>query len=168
MEVARRGRTGLVRPFVFQNSRFAGSPPIKGEQGSLQMRRPSSTVLAVNAAILLAAVVVSVLTSPEANWDLPTLALLLTFAIASDLMAASIRSSKLKVSGSFLAIVVAMVLLGGAPAAVVGVLTIVAGWIKWREKPRSLLDNPASYAAFPLACGRLFDLICDHYHLTSA
>ena len=131
------------------------------------MRRPSKPVLALNAAILLTAVVVSVLTSPDANWDLPTLALLLGFAIASDLMAASIRSSKLKVSGSFLAIVVAMVLLGGAPAALVGVLTITAGWIKWREKPHYLLANLASYASFPLACGLLFAAIVDHYDLTS-
>jgi putative nucleotidyltransferase with HDIG domain len=131
------------------------------------MRRPSSTVIAINAAILVCAAVVSVLTSPDANWDLLTLVLLLVFAIASDSMAASIRSSKLKVSGSFLAIVVAMVLLGGAPAAVVGVLTIFAGWIKWREKPHYFLANLASYASFPLACGLLFDLIRDHYDLRS-
>jgi putative nucleotidyltransferase with HDIG domain len=131
------------------------------------MRRPSSPVLALNAAIFGCAAVVSVLTSPDANWNLPMLALLLGFAIASDLMAASIRSSKLKVSGSFLAIVVAMVLLGGAPAALVGVLTIVAGWIKWRERPHYFLANLASYASFPLACGLLFDLIRDHYALDS-
>jgi putative nucleotidyltransferase with HDIG domain len=131
------------------------------------MRRPSSSVLALNAAIVACAAVVSVLTSPDANWNLPMLAMLLGFAIASDLMAASIRSSKLKVSGSFLAIVVAMVLLGGAPAAVVGVLTIVAGWIKWRERPHYFLANLASYASFPLACGLLFDLIRDHYALDS-
>jgi putative nucleotidyltransferase with HDIG domain len=131
------------------------------------MRRPSSLVITLNAAILVCAAIVSLLTSPAVNWDLLTLALLLVFAIASDLMAASIRSSKLKVSGSFLAIVVAMVLLGGAPAAVVGVLTIVAGWLKWREKPHYFLANLASYSAFPLACGLLFDLIRDQYHLTS-
>jgi putative nucleotidyltransferase with HDIG domain len=131
------------------------------------MARPSSTVIALNAAIFVAAVIVSALTSPDANWNLLTLALLLVFAIASDLMAASIRSSKLKVSGSFLAIVVAMVLLGGAPAALVGTLTIVAGWAKWREKPHYLLANLASYASFPLACGLLFDLIRDHYALDS-
>jgi putative nucleotidyltransferase with HDIG domain len=90
-----------------------------------------------------------------------TLVLLLVFAIASDLMAASIRSAKLKVSGSFLALVVAMVLLGGAPAALIGVLTITAGWIKWREKPHYLLANLASYAAFPLACGLFFDYVRD-------
>src|SRR3954447_18161382 len=127
------------------------------------MRRPSSTVIALNAAILAVAVVVSVLTSPAANWDLPTLGLLLVFAVASDLMAASIRSSKLKVSGSFLAIVVAMVLLGGAPAAVIAVLTMVAGWLKWREKPHFLLANLAIYATFAVGCGLLFDAIRDHY-----
>jgi putative nucleotidyltransferase with HDIG domain len=131
------------------------------------MRRPSSTVIALNAAILGTAVGVAVLTSPGANWDLLTFALLFGLAIASDLMAASIRSSTLKVSGSFLAIVVAMVLLGGAPAALIGVLTIIAGWLKWREKPHFLLANLASYAAFPLACGLLFALIRDHYNLDS-
>src|SRR5204862_7610392 len=129
--------------------------------------RPSSPVLALNAAILVCAAGLSVLTSPEANWDLLTLGLLLGLAIASDLMAASIRSSKLKVSGSFLEIVVAMVLLGGAPAALVGVLTIVAGWIKWRERYHYLLANLASYAAFPLAGGLLFATIRDHYALQS-
>ena len=131
------------------------------------MRRPSSTVIALNAAIFVGAVVGSVLTSPDANWDLLTLALLLVFAIASDLMAASIRSSKLKVSGSFLAIVVGMVLLGGAPAAALGVMTIGAGWVKWRERPHYFLANLASYSSFPLACGLLFDLIRDHYRLDS-
>jgi putative nucleotidyltransferase with HDIG domain len=131
------------------------------------MRRPTRPVIALNAALLVCATAVAVLTSPEANWDLLTFALLLGFAIASDLMAASIRSAKLKVSGSFLAIVVAMVLLGGAPAAVVGVLTIVAGWIKWRERYHYLLANLASYAAFPLAGGLLFAVIRDHYALQS-
>src|SRR3954454_8042408 len=131
------------------------------------MRRPTATAITINAAILACAVVASVFSSADANWNLPQLGLLLAFAIASDLMAASIRAAKMKVSGSFLAIVVAMVLLGGAPAALVGVVTILAGWLKWREKPHYLLDNLASYAAFPLACGLLFDLIRDHYHLTS-
>ncbi len=129
------------------------------------MRRPTRTVIAINAAILACAAVLDVLTSPDSNWDLLELALLLGLAIASDLMAASIRSAKLKVSGSFLAIVVAMVLLGGAPASVVGVLTIFAGWLKWREKPHYLLANLASYAAFPLACGQLFDFIRDQQGL---
>jgi putative nucleotidyltransferase with HDIG domain len=119
----------------------------------------------LNAALLACAAVVAVLTSADANWDLPTLALLLGFAIASDLMAASIRSAKLKVSGSFLAIVVAMVLLGGAPAVVVGVVTIVAGWLKWQERPHYLLANLATFTVFPLVGGLFFHAVRDHYSL---
>jgi putative nucleotidyltransferase with HDIG domain len=129
------------------------------------MRRPSRPVLALNAALLASAAVMSVLTSPDANWDLLTLALLLGFAIASDLMAASIRSAKLKVSGSFLAIVVAMVLLGGAPAALVGAVTIFAGWLKWQERPHYLLANLATFTVFPLVGGLFFDVVRDHYSL---
>jgi putative nucleotidyltransferase with HDIG domain len=129
------------------------------------MRRPSRPVIALTAALLACAAVVSVITSPDANWDLLTLALLLGFAIASDLMAASIRSAKLKVSGSFLAIVVAMVLLGGAPAAGVGAVTIIAGWLKWRERPHYLLANLATFTVFPLVGGLFFDAVRDHYSL---
>jgi putative nucleotidyltransferase with HDIG domain len=119
----------------------------------------------LNTALVACAAVLSVLTSADANWDLLTLALLLGFAIASDLMAARIRSANLKVSGSFLAIVVAMVLLGGAPAAVVGVVTIVAGWLKWRERPHYLLANLATFTVFPLVGGLFFAAIRDHYSL---
>src|SRR4051794_6622330 len=129
------------------------------------MRRPTRTAIAINAAILVSAVVGAIVSSPDANWDLPQLALLMTFAIASDLMAASIRSAKMKVSGSFLAIVVAMVLLGGAPAALVGVVTILAGWTKWRERGHYLLANLATFALFPLVGGLFFHALADHYAL---
>src|SRR4051794_31078276 len=120
------------------------------------MRRPTRTAIAINAAILVSAVVGAIVSSPDANWDLPQLALLMIFAIASDLMAASIRSAKMKVSGSFLAIVVAMVLLGGAPAALVGVVTILAGWVKWRERPHYPLSHGAPLAFFPPLRGGVF------------
>src|SRR3954452_21770450 len=129
------------------------------------MRRPTATAIWINAAILACAVVAAIFSSADANWDLPTLALLLAFAIASDLMAASIRAAKMKVSGSFLAIVVAMVLLGGSPAALVGVVTILAGWAKWRERGHYLLANLATFSLFPLVGGLFFAFVADHYDL---
>jgi putative nucleotidyltransferase with HDIG domain len=132
------------------------------------MRRPSPLVIALNAAVFAGAVVAAVVTAGDANWDLVTGALLLSFAIASDWMAASIRSSSIKVSGSFLAIVVAMVLLGPAPAAVIAVATMLAGSIKWRVRPHFLLANLANYAAFPVACGLLFDFVRDDFGLTQS
>jgi putative nucleotidyltransferase with HDIG domain len=129
------------------------------------MRRPSRSVLLLNGSLFLAAVVGTFLAAGSADWDLLTLGLLLAFAIASDQMAMRIRSSRVKVSGSFLAIVVAMVLLGGAPAAVIGVVAILAGWLRGREKPHFLLANVAFYASFPLACGLAFTAVRDEWSL---
>jgi putative nucleotidyltransferase with HDIG domain len=129
------------------------------------MRSPSPVVLLLNAAIVAGAVVVAAMTAADARWDLATIVLLAVFAIASDLLASTIRSSKLKVSGSFMALVVAMVLAGGPPAAFIGVLTVFAGWLKWREKPHYLLANLAFYSSFPLGGGLLFDYARDHWSI---
>jgi putative nucleotidyltransferase with HDIG domain len=131
------------------------------------MPSPSRSVLLLNSALLAGAVVGAVLTASGAKWDLLTGAILLVFAIASDQMAMRIRSSRVKVSGSFLALVVAMVLLGGAPAALIGVLAILAGWVRDRDRPHFLLANLAFYASFPLACGLLFEAVREHWSLTA-
>jgi putative nucleotidyltransferase with HDIG domain len=129
--------------------------------------RPSKVAIALNAALLAASVIVAIAAAGGANWNLPVFFLLLAFSIGSDLTAASIRSSNLKVSGSFLAIVVAMVLLGPTPAALLSVLTILAGSLKWRVKPHFLLANLTVYATFPLAAGLLFDALRDYWQLDS-
>src|SRR3954447_14724957 len=131
------------------------------------MRRPARPVSVLIAAILVCAVAGAVAKAGDANWDLVILALLLGFAVTSDLMAASIRAAKLKVSGSFLAIVVAMVLLGGTPAALIGAATILAGWTKWRERGHYLLANLAIFTAFPLVCGVAFVAVRDNYGITA-
>jgi putative nucleotidyltransferase with HDIG domain len=129
------------------------------------MRRPAKTVILLNAALLASAVVAAVMTAADSNWNLARGALLLVFAVSSDQMAVRISTSQVRVSGSFLAIVVAMVLLGGVPAAIIGVLTILAGWISDRDKPHFLLANLACYAWFPLACGLLYAAVRDHWAL---
>jgi putative nucleotidyltransferase with HDIG domain len=93
--------------------------------------------------------------SAEADWDLPLFFILLGFSVFSDLTAIS-TTSKVKISGSFLALVLAMVFLGGTPAAVIGVLTILAGWLRWRDAGHYLLNNLLTYATFPLVSGLAF------------
>jgi putative nucleotidyltransferase with HDIG domain len=94
--------------------------------------------------------------APEANWNLPLFAVLLAFATFSYLTAVG-TESKLRVSGAFLAIVLAMVFLGGTPAAVIGVTVHVVGWIfRWRDEPHLLLCNVLTYALFPLIGGIVF------------
>src|SRR4051794_32696339 len=116
----KRGRA-TSPPLRFQILKFLLQLPILEEIEYPSMRRPSRPVLILNGAVVATSAVVALLTAGSANWDLGRLLLLLAFAVASDQMAMRIRSSRVKVSGSFLAIVVAMVLLGGAPAAVIGV-----------------------------------------------
>jgi putative nucleotidyltransferase with HDIG domain len=102
--------------------------------------------------------------APSADWNLPLFCILLGFSVFSDLTAIS-TTSKVKISGSFLALVLAMVFLGGTPAAVIGVLTILAGWLRWRDEGHYLLNNLLTYATFPLVSGILFHEIVIDGHV---
>jgi diguanylate cyclase (GGDEF)-like protein len=75
--------------------------------------------------------------------------------VLSDLTNVEI-TAKLRVSGSFLGLMLAAVLLGGGPAALVGVLTVAVGGLRSREAPHYLRNNLATYAWFPLCTGLFF------------
>jgi putative nucleotidyltransferase with HDIG domain len=109
---------------------------------------------------LLGVVAVAVWWAPECDWDPGLLAVLLAFSVFSDLTAVR-AESKLLISGSFLALVVTMVFLGGSPAALIGVATILAGWVRWRDEWHYLLNNVLTYALFPLIGGILFKIGID-------
>ncbi len=118
--------------------------------------RPSSLIIAAEVFALAVVAAVAVLTAGTADWDLPLLAILLAFAIFSDLTAIT-TTSKLKLSGGFLPMVLAIVLLGGPPAAVIGVLTIfVVDGLVERRTPAVLLSNGLTFATYPLITGLAF------------
>jgi putative nucleotidyltransferase with HDIG domain len=121
----------------------------------MQNQRPTRANHVLLVTCLAVVVAVAALLAPTADWDLALFGILLGFSVFSDLTAIE-TSSRLKTSGSFLALVLAMVLLGGTPAAVIGVLTIVAGWARWRDAPHYLLNNLLTYATFPLIGGVAF------------
>jgi len=128
---------------------------------------PSRAVMAVMIVGLVAVAVVALVEAPQCNWDLALFGVLLAFSIFSDLTAVS-TESKVKVSGSFLALVVAMVFLGGTPAALIGVMTILIGWFRWRDEPHYLVNNVFTYALFPLVGGVLFRIVAERTGITSA
>jgi putative nucleotidyltransferase with HDIG domain len=123
--------------------------------GPALSERPSRFVIAVELIALGAAVALAVVTAAAANWDLVLLLTLLAFSVVSDVSAAT-TSAKVKISGSFLSLVLAMVFLGGAPACLIGVATILVGWLKWRDAKFDLLNNLVAYAWFPLIGGLVF------------
>jgi diguanylate cyclase (GGDEF)-like protein len=121
------------------------------------IKRPAgSGVIAVQVLVLLGALVVATVSNPWSDWDLPQLAVIGAFTIFSDLTSVEIESARLRISGSFLGLILAAVLLGGGPAAAIGVTSILIGWLRSREAPSSLLINLSTYAGFPLVAGVFF------------
>jgi len=118
--------------------------------------RPTRFAIAMTFVGLGLTTVAAVWRAPEADWDPALFAVLLSFATFSYLTAVATESS-LRISGAFLAIVLAMVFLGGAPAALIGVVVHLVGWLfRWRDEPHMLLYNLFTYAAFPLIGGIIF------------
>ncbi len=122
------------------------------------MEQDRPTRFAIGGLILafIVTAAVGILLAPECNWNLPLFFVLLAFSIFSYITAVN-TESKVKISGAFLALVLAMVFLGGTPAALMGVAATVVGWIfRWRDKSHLFLANLVMYAAFPLIGGIVF------------
>jgi putative nucleotidyltransferase with HDIG domain len=118
--------------------------------------RPSKRAVALQLAALAAAVAVAVWRNGDSNWDLALFAILLATSVVGDLTAVDTPASKVAISSSFLTIVTATVFLGETPAALIGVATIGAGWLRFRYAPPTLLINLVTYAWFPLLSGLAF------------
>jgi putative nucleotidyltransferase with HDIG domain len=121
----------------------------------MQADRPTPLIISLQLALLGAVAVAIVLRADVGDWDPALFGILLGFSVFSDLTAIE-TESRVKISGSFLALVLAMVFLGGAPAALIGVLTIFTGWLRWRDAAHYLLNNLLTYATFPLVTGIAF------------
>jgi putative nucleotidyltransferase with HDIG domain len=111
----------------------------------------------------LASLAAAAVLSRASDWEPVGLVVLLaTLAFTSDLMAIETRS--LRLSGSFISLVLAMALLGPAPAVAIGALTITVDALRHRLEPRLFLSNAAAYAVFPLVGGVLMDSLGPAHH----
>src|SRR5215213_3580195 len=119
--------------------------------------RLSTVLVAIGVAVVVAA---AVWQAPNADWNLALFGILLGFSAFSDVMSIE-TESHLKISGNFLALVLAMVLLGGTPAALIGLISILAGWVRFREGLHDLLVNALTFMAFPLVVGVSFHELLD-------
>ena len=83
------------------------------------MTRRQGLILAAQCALLAAAVATAAVTSTSADWyPLELVGLLFVLAVGSDMLTVEVRG--VWISGSFVALVLAMALLGPAPAAAIG------------------------------------------------
>ena len=114
--------------------------------------RRQRALVAGEGALLAAAVTLAALSSNSGDWSpLWLVATLLGLAIFSDALGQ--QAGRLRVSGSFSALVLAMALLGPAPAVAIGIATTLSDALQRRLNPRLLLSNLAVWATFPLVGG---------------
>ncbi len=128
--------------------------------------RPTRAVIAAELALLAAALLGAAALAPDANWDLPLLLLLIVLSVVSDLRAFETAARRVKVSGSLLAIVTGVALLGATPGVLIGISTILVSWLRSRYADTDLLINLLVYASFPLISGAAFHYGVDQLGLT--
>jgi putative nucleotidyltransferase with HDIG domain len=117
--------------------------------------------IGVVCALLLAALVAAGLTSQTKDWEPVSLVLALgALAVISD--ALTIETRGLRLSGSFLALVLAMTFLGPAPAVAIALVTIGIDTIRARPRIDGVLFNVFTYATFPLIGGLLANAAVNH------
>jgi putative nucleotidyltransferase with HDIG domain len=107
----------------------------------------------------LAALAAAAVLWGSSDWTDPwLLGLLLALALASDAFAVT-TDRGLNVSGSFLAIVLAMALVGPSGAVVVGVVSAAVDAVRQRRPLDSAISNVSTYAIFPLAGGLFLEAL---------
>jgi putative nucleotidyltransferase with HDIG domain len=126
--------------------------------------RPTRPVVAGQIVGLFVVLAAAIVAAPSANWDLALFAILLGFCIFSDLTATRV-DDKIKISGSFLALILSMVFLGGTPAVLIGVIASVAAWLRWREATHYFIHNLLNYSFLALVGGVLFHAVTSANHI---
>jgi len=101
--------------------------------------------------------IAAALLSERSDWRLDLIALLVGVTITS--AAFELETKRFKVSTAFLSLVLAMTLLGPAPASLIGVLAMVFRSVMRRSPWQASLANISTYAFFPLAGGLTFELL---------
>lgn len=118
------------------------------------MPRRQVTLSLIAAALLASALAGAAVTSRVEDWTpISLVGLLFVLAAGSELLSFELKG--LRLSGSFLALVLAMALLGPAPAAAIGVACSLVDAVIARRSIDRTLTNLATFATFPLAGGLL-------------
>ena len=119
------------------------------------VKRAERILVGAQVALLCGSVLGGVLLSSKEDWTPPLLfVVLLGLGVLSE--ASRLQTRRFNISAAFLAVVLAMVLMGPAPAAVLGVLSVLVN-VRRTSSWRSVLANVSTYAFFPLVGGLAFE-----------
>jgi hypothetical protein len=122
------------------------------EPSRLRPSRRRKIVAVVEMTILVCSVTAAVLVSTSEQWEPHELVgLLAVMAWGSDFL--TFETKRMRISGSFLGLVLAMALLGPAPAVAIGLGIVAVDALHARTRGMTLLVNAATYALVPLLGG---------------
>jgi putative nucleotidyltransferase with HDIG domain len=129
----------------------AGTPP-----SGLPFARRRRAITIGQGIALAGVLAATVLVSDESQWEpLPLTGLLALLVLGSDILV--LDAKRFRIGGSFTGLVLAMALLGPAPAAAIGVLSVLVDQLRAHNPLPRLITNVAAWATFPLVGGLLID-----------
>jgi putative nucleotidyltransferase with HDIG domain len=139
--------------------RAAGGSDEESPAAETEPPRPSLTdarrrrlLILGQSVMLAAALAAAALASSADQWDqLPLMALLAVLVLGSDVLVLSAK--RFRIGGSFTGLVLAMALLGPAPAVVLGVASAGVDGLRRHVRGTYLLNNLVTFATFPLLGG---------------
>ncbi len=115
------------------------------------------------AIVLVCAITIAMLTSRAEDWQpIQLVCLLLALVLGGQRLTITLRGQQ--ITAAFIALVLAMTLLGPAPAAFFGIAAMVFASASRRLPPAAWLNNLATFAAFPVAGGLLTRAIAGNVH----
>jgi diguanylate cyclase (GGDEF)-like protein len=133
--------------------------------GKKQQRHPGLGVLLVHAFAILTGATLVWLTRGFDRWHAGLFAVLVAFTIAGTVTDFASGASKVRVSGTLIGIMLAIVLLGPGPAAVLGVATMIISWSRTRAPWHIVVNNVATFMWYPLVAGLFFHEVVHFTHL---
>jgi hypothetical protein len=133
----------------------AGTPP-----GGLPFARRRRAMTIGQGIALAGVLAATVLLSDESQWEpLPLTGLLALLVLGSDILV--LDAKRFRIGGSFTGLVLAMALLGPAPAAVLGLASALVDSTRRRVRGTYLLNNLLTYTTFPLLGGVVLHIVHD-------
>jgi len=119
------------------------------------VKRPERALLVGQVSLTIVCALAGALLARPEHWQpLALFWLLLGLSVMSEMYRLDTKS--LHISATFLALVLAMTLLGPTPAAVIGVATHLVNAVHRRAHWRNTVANISTYACFPLVGGLMF------------
>src|ERR1700685_4506102 len=129
------------------------------------VREPGRGVLIVHVLALALAGALILLTASSAHWTLLPLLVIGSFTVLRGLTYVRTGSLKINVQGTPLGLMLAAVLLGAGPGAILGAVTISFMQLRVRES-RYFRNNLVTFVWYPLVGGLVFHGVVGIAHLT--